>query len=108
MEIGKNDLYLDPKLHAGYLDFSRAENAGTKTKEADNGSYSNIGGDVDTAGLDFTNIGDLVDLDSVSSSGATAREERIKSLKAMISDGEYNVNSYNLAGDPGLINSILG
>ena len=105
MEVGRNDLYLDPSLQASSLDFSKAKTA-TKVDTAETSSNSGLE-ETDSAVIDFGGVSDLVSLAS-NSPGQTARKDRVESLKAMIANGEYNVDAYSIAGDPSLIEAILG
>ncbi|NQY81100.1 MAG: flagellar biosynthesis anti-sigma factor FlgM [Candidatus Caenarcaniphilales bacterium] len=105
MEVGKNDLYLDPSYQASLVEFAGAKTATKEAAEA--GSFSNVEGEIDTAVVNFSGVSDLVNLAS-NSPGSTARKDRVESLKAMIANGEYNVDAYSIAGDPSLIKAILG
>lgn len=103
MEVGKNDLYLDPSYQASLVELAEAE-----TKEsAVAGSFSSVEGEIDTAIVNFSGLSDLVNLAS-NTPGSKARENRVESLKAMVVSGEYNVNAHNIAGDNSLIKAILG
>ena len=71
------------------------------------GSFSNVEGDVAEISEEATQ--GFLGLSS-DSAGSIAREERVKSLKSLIDQGEYfnKVDSFSVAGDPGLIEAILG
>ena len=71
------------------------------------GSFSNVEGDVAEISEEATR--GFLGL-SNESAGSTARAERVKSLKSLIDKGEYfsKVDSFSVAGDPGLIEAVLG
>ncbi|MFZ4084312.1 MAG: hypothetical protein ACOYK1_02055 [Vampirovibrionia bacterium] len=71
------------------------------------GSFSNVEGDVAEISEEATQ--GFLGLSS-DSTGSIAREERVKSLKSLIDQGEYfnKVDSFSVAGDPGLIEAVLG
>jgi anti-sigma28 factor (negative regulator of flagellin synthesis) len=69
------------------------------------GSFSNVEGDVAEISEEATH--GFLGLSS-DSAGSIAREERVKSLKSLIDKGEYSRDSFTMAGDPGLIEAVLG
>ena len=84
---------------------NRIERSTSKTESA--GSFSKVEGDV--ADISFEAAQSFLSLGS-DSVGSSARAERVQSLKSLIDSGEYfnRVDSFSVAGDPGLIEAILG
>ena len=104
MEVSNNDLYLNPR--AGLVDSSAVQ-----TRESKVQSTATSGTDTETstdsAVINSDSISGLVNLAS-DSPGATARSERVESLKAKIQSGDYKVSSSDIADDQDLIDIILG
>jgi anti-sigma28 factor (negative regulator of flagellin synthesis) len=92
-------------IGSSYSGSSRVKRSSEATDNL--GSFSNVEGDVAEISLEatqgFLGLGN-------DSAGATTRAERVKSLKSLIDKGEYfnQVDSFSVAGDPGLIEAILG
>lgn len=75
------------------------------------GSFSKVEGDVAEISEEATqSFFSLNAANSVSSSSSSARADKIKSLKSLIDNGQYfnQVDSFSVAGSPGLIEAVLG